>query len=145
MTTETIKKAMLISVICFYTLSFKGYAQKQISIYFSEYDLTILEIPKLGDTLKYNKSNKEDFKFIFYNKKGKCYCERYINKKLYEKGCYESSIDTLKRYIYGHNWKGKSSPIKIKKYFEPLKNGEWILYKDGKRTKEVYTMGILNR
>jgi hypothetical protein len=142
MTNQIKIKLSFMLFICIFLCSAKGLAQERISIYFSEYYLSVNMIPKLGDTLRSNRSSKEYFKFIFYNTKGKCYCERYINNKLYEKGYYESSLDTLKRYIYGKNLGGKYSPIRVKKYFEPLKNGEWIVYKNGQKHKEVFVMGI---
>lgn len=79
---------------------------------------------------------------VFYDTKGKCYCERYVNGRLYQKGNYENSLDTLKRYVSDRNLKGKRSPITVQKYFEPLKNGEWITYEKGKQVKENYLLGI---
>lgn len=114
-----------------------------VPIYFSEYDVIILEPSKYGDTLSYNKSNRENFKLVFYDNKGKCYFERYLDKKLYEKGNYVNSIDTLKRYVSGRSSNGKRSPIRVEEYFQPLKDGEWFIYKGGKKTKITYIMGIL--
>ena len=114
-----------------------------VPIYFREYGITIREIKVLGDTMLYNKSSKEIFKFTFVNTKGKCYCERYINGKIYQKGNYENSLDTLSRYISGRGSSGIRSPITVQKYFEPLKNGEWITYKGKQIVKESYLMGVL--
>jgi hypothetical protein len=137
-------KQSVLLFLCIFLFSFKGYSQTPIEIYFPEYSVTIREIPKLGDTLKHNYSSIEDYKFVFYDRKGKCYCERYINKKLYEKGTYENSLDTLKRYTYGRSFDGRgSAPIKVVTYFQPLKNGEWTISKDGKVIKKTYVMGIL--
>lgn len=140
---KIIKSVILVLIVSLLLLSNKGYSQEKIPIKFSEYGITISIPNRLGDTFYYNKSNKEDFKFIFYSKKGKCYCERYVNKKLYEKGNYENSLDTLKEYTSGHRLNGKHGPIKVKKYFEPLKNGEWTIYKKMGFEMEIYDMGIM--
>lgn len=125
--------------------AFRNDSEESVPIYFSEYGVTVLEINKLGDTLHYNKSSKENFKFVFYDERGKCYCERYVNNVLQEKGYYENSLDTLKRYTSGRFANGKTSPMKVQKYFQPLKNGEWIIRKGGREVKEIYSMGILNK
>ena len=123
--------------------AFKNNFEAPVPIYFSEYGVTVLEIDKLGDTLHYNKSGKESFRFVFYDKRGKCYCERYVNNVLKEKGYYENSLDTLKRYTSSRFSNGKSSPMKVQKYFQPLKDGEWIIRKRNREVKVIYSMGIL--
>ncbi|MES2429305.1 MAG: hypothetical protein V4556_00115 [Bacteroidota bacterium] len=112
-------------------------------IYFREFGIEIFEIGKIGDTLFYNKSNKENFKLIFEDTKGKCSFERYIKGKLYQKGQYSNSLDTLKRYVSSRNVIGRTSIMKVQKYFEPLKHGEWLTFKSGKIVKENYLNGIL--
>ena len=74
-------------------------ASTSIPIYFNEFDVKILNLPKAGDTLVYTKSGNEYFKFIIYDPMGKSYCERYLGGKMYEKGNFENSLDTLKKYI----------------------------------------------
>jgi hypothetical protein len=124
-------------------MGFKIEETNLIPIRFEEFGIEVIDIPKLGDTLYYNKSSKEEFKFIFFDCKGKCYCERYINKKIYQKGNFENSLDTLKQYVSGRNSNGKTSPMRIESYFEPFKNGEWVTYMNKKIIKENYVMGIL--
>jgi hypothetical protein len=121
----------------------RRHLEEKVPIYFSEYGVEIRSINELGDTLIYNKSMKESFLFVFYDFKGKCHCERFINGKLLQKGNYANSLDTLKRYVSGRSLNGETSPIRVQKYFEPLKTGEWISYKNGKQLKEHYRLGIL--
>ena len=135
-------KFIPVLLLCAFLSGFKIFYREAVPIYFEEYGVEILAIPKLGDTLHYNVSSKEDFKFVFFSRKGKCYCERYLNRVLYEKGYYENSIDTLKRYVSGRRSNGKTSPIEVQKYFEPLKNGKWVVYKGLKELREVYVMGV---
>ena len=116
---------------------------KIIPIYFREYGIEIRTITQLGDTIYNRKNSKEHFKFVFYDIKGKCYCERFINGKLYEKGNFANSLDTLKSYKSGIDLEGKFSPITVYKYFEPLKDGNWIVYEKGKEKKVKYIMGTL--
>jgi hypothetical protein len=80
---------------------------------------------------------------FFFDTRGKCYIERYVNGKIYEKGNYENSLDTLKEYISGRASNGKSTPIYVKQYFEPLKNEEWVKFEKKKIIKSNYKMGIL--
>lgn len=117
--------------------------QEPVPVYFEEYHITIRAIKALGDTLSYKKSSKEDFKLVFYDTKGKCYLERYIYGKLSERGYYENSLDTLKQYISGRYSNGNSTPIRVMKYFQPLKSGSWLTYEAGRIIKEEkYIMGV---
>lgn len=144
---KNLQLLVLIVVVPMVVVTLLGFKSRKsdndIPVYIREFGVEIRQIDKLGDTLFYNKSSKENFKFIFYDVKGKCYCERYINGKLYQKGNYESSLDTLKRYVSGRDLNGLSSAITVQMYFEPLKNGEWNTYKNGKQIKENYLMGVL--
>lgn len=114
-------------------------------IIFSEYGVQINGIEKLGDTVYYEKSAIEKFKFVFYERMGKCYCERFIKGKIFQKGNYENSLDTLKQYVSSRNNHGATSPITVRTYFEPLRNGIWVTYKGKKEIKENYIMGLLQK
>ena len=126
-------------IICF---SLFQTHKKVIPVWFEEYGIEIRDVPNFRDTIRYNKSENEDFKLVFYSSRGKCYCERYVNGKLYEKGYFANSFDTLKQYVSKRSPGGKSTPIQVQEYFQPLKNGEWIVYKD-KMVKETYKLGVL--
>lgn len=114
-----------------------------IPIIFSDYGVQINSIEKLGDTVYYEKSSIEKFKFVFYDSMGKCYCERFLKGKIFQKGNYENSLDTLKRYVSGRTNHGITTPITVRSFFEPLKNGIWITYKKSKEIKQEYIMGVL--
>jgi hypothetical protein len=120
------------------------YAQKIIPIQFPEYNISVETSFKIGDTILWKYTSNEFFKFVLFDPKGKCYCERYINKKLYQKGYYENSLDTLKKYVASLYIHGKSSKLSVLKFFEPLKNGEWITYEKGTIKKELWVKGILS-
>lgn len=117
--------------------------QSFIPIIFKDYGVQINSVEKLGDTVYYEKSSIEKFKFVFYDFKGKCYCERYIKGKIFQKGNYENSLDTLKRYTSGRTNHGVTSPIAVQSFFEPLKNGIWVTYNNNQEIKEEYIMGLL--
>ena len=137
-------RLFVISVIFLLSASFNSKKENYIPIWFDEYDVEIRAISKIADTIFYNKSSIEDFKFVFYDARGKCYCERYLNGKLFERGNFENSLDTLKRYVSGRSSNGETSPIKVQIYFEPLKSGEWMIYKSGKVVKkQQYILGII--
>jgi len=96
---------------------------------------------KLNDTVTIVHSPNTYFRFVFFDTMGKSYCEVYKNKKLYEKGYYENSLDTLKRYSSSVKGKGRRGKISVMKYFEPLKNGAWIETMKGKIKRRNYEMG----
>ena len=114
-----------------------------VPIYFPEYSryITLSDEVNLNDTIIINHSQTIFFKFVFFDAKGKSYCEVYKNKKLYEKGFYENSLDTLKRYSSSVKGGRRRGRIFILKYFEPVKHGKWIETEKGKLKKKVYDMG----
>ena len=124
----------------------KSNSDKNIPIFFREFGVEIY-VDKLFDTVYYNKSSSEKFKFVFFESKGKCYCERFIKNKLFEKGYFENSLDTLKRYINSRRISRNNTPIEsaitVQAYFEPLRNGEWIRIEKNKLIKQKYVMGVL--
>lgn len=123
--------------------SFKGINNINfVPIIFRDYGVQINNIEKLGDTVYYEKSSVEKFKFVFYDRMGKCYCERLVKDKIFQKGSYENSLDTLKRYVSGRTNHGITTPITVQSFFEPLKNGVWITYKNNIEIKEEFAMGI---
>lgn len=98
---------------------------------------------KIGDTVKIKYSSNTYFKFVFFNNIGKSYCEIYKDFKLYKKGYFESSLDTLKKYSYTRGVVPSFNKIYVFKYFQPLKNGIWDEYRNGKCYKRrVFDMGI---
>ncbi len=113
-----------------------------VLIWFRQYGVQIRSIERLGDTIDYKVSSKEHFKFVFFDTRGKSYCERFRSGKLYEQGYFENSLDTLKVYVSSRDLNGNHSPVRVQKYFEPVKNGIWKIYSNGKVVKtETYTMG----
>ena len=120
-----------------------GHAQAIIPIQFPEYNVSVETPFKAGDTITYNFSGREYFRFVFFDPRGKCYCERYLNKKLYEKGYYENSLDTLKTYAAKVGGHGRSSKVFVVKFFQPLKNGEWTTFKNGVAEHTRYDMGVV--
>jgi hypothetical protein len=118
-----------------------------VPIHLSEYGGSYWNLPdsmKLGDTVRVVYSANIYFKFVLIDYRGASYCEVFKNNKLYEKGYYLNSLDTLKTYTStrdpGLNGRGKGK--KILAYFEPLRNGEWIIYKNGKPIVRKYIKGI---
>ncbi len=114
-----------------------------IPIYFPEYSryIRLSNDVRLNDTVTFVHSPNIYFRFVFFDKMGKSYCEVYKKKKLYEKGYYENSLDTLKRYSSSVKGRGKRGKISVLKYFEPLKNGVWIETVKGKLKRKNYAMG----
>jgi hypothetical protein len=62
---------------------------------------------------------------------------------LFQRGYYQSSLDTLKRYNYRKGVVPSFDKIYVFKYFEPLKHGTWEEFKAGKCIKRrVFDMGV---
>lgn len=119
-----------------------SYAQ-QIEIYFSEFK-TYLRPQKCDDTLRYFTSDSSLIlvkldncegasSFVVFNKK----------KEIKFSGYYAKSLDTLKQYVGVYDYKGDVLRIEVLKYFEPLKDGNWFYYENGKLIRrEKYKSGI---
>ena len=132
----------MISVLLLFGF-FGNSKQEPITIHYREYNVQIRHVEVLGDTIQYNGSSIEDFKIVIFDRLGKSYLERYLNGRLVESGYYENSLDTLKRYVGSRDMNGHHGPIKVVKYFEPLKHGVWLTYKNGKIIKrQTYQLGI---
>ena len=140
---------------CIYLLSLlialKSTAQNNsqwlIPIHLSDYGGSYWRLPdsmKLNDTIRINYSATIYFRFVFFDSRGASYCEVFKNNKLYEKGYYLNSLDTLKTYTSNRNpgLNGRGKGKKILAYFEPLRDGEWIIYKNGKFIVKKYIKGV---
>ena len=96
---------------------------------------------KLFDTTIIEDTENRYFRLVLFDGRGKSYFEAYLKNQLIEKGYFENSLDTLKKYstILG----GKQNKrLKILAYFHPLKNGIWLERKNGKLIEKKYNMGI---
>jgi hypothetical protein len=80
----------------------------------------------LNDTAKIIISQKIYFKLVLKNSSGESYCQVYRNNKIFEKGYYVNSLDTLKKYLIPNSNKNRPGKIEVINYFQPLKNGEWL-------------------
>ena len=121
----------------------KSWSQN-VPIWFSTYKIKITNVTLPSDTFTYQKSNSEIFKFVFYDKTGKSYCERYLDGKLVEKGFFTSTQEPSELLYSARSSRGKSKPIKKVESYMPLKNGEWQVYENDKLIRtEIYLMGAL--
>jgi hypothetical protein len=119
-------------------------AKWPIPFYFNEYGRYCQLDNKVNfnDTIFIRHSSKVYFKLVLFEERGKSYMEVYKNNKLYEKGYYENSIDTLKIYSRRFDGKRTNGTIHILKYFEPVKSGIWIETKNHKYVKREYLIGV---
>src|SRR4051812_37403845 len=105
------KIKIIVFSLFLFVFATKANAQISIPIIISEFGIEIRDIPRIGDTVYYKKSNKEKFRLVFYDKMGKCFIEHYINNRLSEKGNFGNSLDTLKRYVSSRDMDGNQSEI----------------------------------
>lgn len=130
----------------FLLLSVISYSQnKYVKIYLPQYS-TYFDIPdsyNIGDTLIWKVTKDKYIKIVFFDLRGRSYCEVYDGENLMEKGHYINSLDTLKRYSSSVSAMGKrkKSKISILKYFQPLKDGEWIERRKNKLLIIRYNVG----
>jgi hypothetical protein len=126
-------------------ISLKGAAQKwEIPIYIEKFGyLGLNDDMKLGDTVIIKHSAILYFRFVFTDKRGKSYCEIYKHNQLSERGYFENSLDTLKKYSYRKGVVPSFDKIYLFRYFQPLKHGIWEEFQKGKcYRKRVFEMGI---
>ena len=133
-----------LTIILFILSGFaKHQIQDTIPIYFEDYGIYIHHVKSLGDTILYKQSSKENFKLVIFHPLGKSYVERYLNGQLTDAGYYANSLDTLKRYVSSRRTDGTPGQIKVMPYFEPLKHGKWLTYKNGRIIKiEEFKLGV---
>lgn len=135
--------------LCFFifvTVNINGQAKWPIPIYFENYGVyhRLNNEVNLNDTTIISYSEDIYFKVVLFDTKGKSYFESYKKKRLFEKGYFENSLDTLKKYsisVGGHN----DRKMSVIKYFHPIKNGNWLETDKGKLVKKYYEMGILKK
>jgi len=136
------KYFIFIFLVFFYS-TLRAQSKYPIDLYMAGYGyLALTNDINLNDTVQVIHSENVYFRFVLFDPKGKSYFEIYKDKKLFSKGYYENSLDTLKTYTSAVPIGGKPSKIEIHKYFQPLKNGEWIELVKGKYIKKKYNMGI---
>ncbi len=117
--------------------------EAQSTIFLEEYSINIDPV-KCIDTVEKKRGSK---KIVLYIKNcmGEMYCEVYEKNILIEKGNYLNSLDTLTGYSVLVP-RGNSEPPKIivRKYFQPLRDGEWFFYDPRKKkvSKKYYDTGI---
>ena len=136
----------LLALLGVFNVGLKAQRKWPVPLYLPEYGvyLNLTNDISLNDTAIITYSQNIYFKIVLFEGNGKSYFEVYKNDKLYEKGYYENSLDTLKKYSSAVKVNGSSGPIRIFSYFQPLKNGEWIETKNGKLVKKIYNMGVLD-
>ena len=131
----------------FLFIKVKGQSKWPIPIIFAQYKVHYIHLPdslNMGDTIMISYDLRTKFKLVFFKGNGESYCEVYRNNVLFEKGFYLGSLDTLKSYIStrnpGRGYRGQG--MRVFKYFEPLRHGEWILFRNGKALKKQYYKGV---
>ena len=127
------------------TFSFKGHAQ-EVPIYFLDYKIKIYSISHLGDTIISYNSLRERFHFVFYDFSGKCYCEKYIQGKLVEKGFFTTSGKISEEIYSVRNSHGQVQRVQRSEWVYPMKNGEWHIYENDIEVRtEKYVFGVLQK
>lgn len=93
-------------------------------------------IPRIGKNEKIE-CDLFDGRFLKINLKdirGKMHLKCYSKDSfLVEEGNYENSLAILKKYTYGIGAGSGKTTIAVTEYYEPLRNGTWIIYDTTKK------------
>lgn len=121
-----------------------SYGHAQTDIFLSEYKEYITP-RKCNDSIRHYLKDSSFLQLKLYNCKGKMSVKQYgRNGELLATGQYIASLDTLKEYVVVYSLSDNSETVKVHKFFQPLKEGEWIFYQNGQeRRREKYKRGIL--
>lgn len=125
--------------------SITAQAKWPIPIYFEKYGIYchLTNDVNLNDTAKISYSANTFFRLVLFDAHGKSYFEAYRNNKIYEKGYFANSLDTLKKYSHAVNsHKRDVGGYRVLKYFHPLKSGVWYERIKGRVITKKYNMGI---
>lgn len=135
-------KKELLLMLLLAMLSLTTYSQTDI--YLEDFKQKISPL-KCNDVITKYLNDSSHLKIKLYDCRGKMDLEKFDKMgNLVLKGNFENSLDTLKHYIVQFSAIDLSEKIIVHKYFEPLKEGVWIYYKDGKEMRrEKYKAGIL--
>ena len=126
--------------ICYISI---GQARWPIPVYYEKYGVYhhFTNDVNLKDTTKVQIREDIYFRIVLFDSKGKSYFEAYKNNRLYEKGYFENSLDTLKKYSVSIGGL-KDKKIKVFQYFHPIKDGVWFETISGRLIKRKYVMGV---
>ncbi len=142
-------KDLIVKVTLSYFIIFSSFLCKAQAKYPIELNiagvgmLSITNDIVLNDTFKIQYSENTRLKFVIFDPMGKSYFEVFKNNKLFAKGYFENSLDTLKDYTAAIPINGQPTKIEVLKYFKPLKNGKWVESINGKYVTRKYNMGVI--
>lgn len=108
-----------------------------------EYDITFIPTKK-NEFRSFTLDDSSYIKIHLYNERGSMLLERYTpDSILSERGNYVESLDLLKTYTIAVNATSQRSRMEVSKYFQPLRNGKWEFFKEGKAQYYIiYSKGI---
>lgn len=113
-------------------------AKAQVDIRIKDYGILLSDF-HCQDTLTIKLKAKKYALIKLHDCMGAMDIEIHNGNNIIEAGTYSNSLDTLKAYgtstIFGPSAIRK---IVIVKYFQPIKNGEWIYYKKNKIYRRVW-------
>ena len=120
-------------------------AQGHLQVYLQEFDVYFYPDSCIGKTSISLLGEEGQLDADIADCKGKMKI-RQFNKSgaLMIEGFYENSLDTLKKYSIGKSAIDGTRGVSIMEYFQPLAEGTWIYYINGKESKKkIYHKGIL--
>jgi hypothetical protein len=118
---------------------------EKIRIKLAEYNYTFIPQHKCRDTFFTKIEGNRFLKIYLFSCKGQMNVECYNEDSvIIEKGSYENSLDLLKNYYFANNATEHKTKIKVANYYQPLRNGIWYFYNEGKLVfKRIYDGGIV--
>lgn len=119
-----------------------GYAQTDIFLSdFKEYITPV----KCKDSITHFLKDSSFLKLEIYNCMGEMKIKQFNRTgEILITGQYIASLDTLKEYLAVYNLGDVIGRIEVHNFFQPLKDGVWVYYQNGKEMrKEKYKQGML--
>lgn len=140
-----IRALILITLSLFFSKKIMAqvHEKEYLQVYLKEFSIYFLPdscVCKMNLDL----SSKEKMTINLFDCKGKMSFKIFNSKgKLTVEGFYINSLDTLRKYSIGKSAIDGSKKIEVMNYFQPLPEGVWNYYKEGKIIKSVhYKEGI---
>lgn len=146
-------KYLILFILIYITNIGKSQSPKTVPITFREYSELCVISSKSVDTIRIiNNTDSLLFEIKLFDKKGACYLKSFNkkNKELLEEGNYSNSLGLLTEHIEVTTFIEPSYRDSVYMglyyHYEPLRNGEWKVYKKNELFEIIlYDRGIIRK
>lgn len=120
--------------------------KEYLQVYLKEFSIYFLPVDCVCN-MNLDLFSKEKMTIDLFDCKGRMSFKVFDSKgKLTLEGFYINSLDTLRKYSIGKSAIDGSKKVEVINYFQPLPDGVWRYYKEGKIIKTIqYKGGLINK